>query len=335
MNRKSLVTLLAVPLVGFGSAAQAERVIFEEDFEYLRSFNGEMLHDADTAWSVARPGSNTPLVNVTVTYGVAAGGGRAAGGVSGGGFVQRQIGNFELTEESILQVDMVSALSSRQPGGTSNTTLFNTAVGVGPFHQEFDTVDTAPLHFGSSHDAFYLRLPGWGQFANARDGSGANLFAIGLEIYTCRMTLDLTTGLATYQIRSETREETEFTQLFFNAEQTIDTIQVTDIENFVDWDTVWMRVGASGGARILNVRISDLSGAAELTEWAGYPVDENGWIHTGDLMGSLYVAQAPVGDWGWVWSMDLSNWFWVNEADIGGSMQPGFWSFIVAPPIEN
>lgn len=55
--------------------------------------------------------------------------------------------------------------------------------------------------------------------------------------------------------------------------------------------------------------------------WAGFSVDANGWVNTGDWLGYVNVDKAP-----WIYSDDLDNWMYIEEANVSSS---GGWVFVV------
>lgn len=54
--------------------------------------------------------------------------------------------------------------------------------------------------------------------------------------------------------------------------------------------------------------------AGSSTTWAGFPIDENGYVDTGSWLGILYVTEAP-----WVYSFDLENWMYIDPSGIDAS----------------
>lgn len=54
--------------------------------------------------------------------------------------------------------------------------------------------------------------------------------------------------------------------------------------------------------------------------WAGYPVDANGFVDTGDFMGWIYVGEKP-----WIFSYSLDKYVYMAESDVSAS---GGWGYI-------
>jgi len=71
------------------------------------------------------------------------------------------------------------------------------------------------------------------------------------------------------------------------------------------------------GDRVFHV---DISG--ELPQWAGLPIDENGWVDTGDWMGALYVVEDP-----WIYSAKAGAWLYLPGESISES---GAWTYVPA-----
>lgn len=47
------------------------------------------------------------------------------------------------------------------------------------------------------------------------------------------------------------------------------------------------------------------------TEWAGFPINEDNWVNTGDWMGSLYIGERP-----WVFSDRIHRWIYLPEGNV-------------------
>lgn len=58
------------------------------------------------------------------------------------------------------------------------------------------------------------------------------------------------------------------------------------------------------------------------THWAGYEIDEDGWVDTGSWLGPVYVVHQP-----WVYSMELVKWLFIPEAGVDAN---GGWTYILA-----
>lgn len=63
-----------------------------------------------------------------------------------------------------------------------------------------------------------------------------------------------------------------------------------------------------------------LSEGGAPTGWAGYEIDESGWVDTGGFMGLLY----PVGDF--VYSYSLANWIYLPASFV---TDDGSWSYVL------
>jgi hypothetical protein len=59
------------------------------------------------------------------------------------------------------------------------------------------------------------------------------------------------------------------------------------------------------------------------TEWAGFPVDENGWANTEDWLGWVNVANAP-----WILILNLDGYAWIPESAVSGA---GGWLYVLKP----
>jgi hypothetical protein len=59
------------------------------------------------------------------------------------------------------------------------------------------------------------------------------------------------------------------------------------------------------------------------TEWAGFPVDENGWANTEDWLGWVNVSNAP-----WILILNLDGYAWIPESAVSGS---GGWLYLLKP----
>lgn len=55
--------------------------------------------------------------------------------------------------------------------------------------------------------------------------------------------------------------------------------------------------------------------------WAGFAVNQDGWVDTGDWMGWLYVGYAP-----WVWSQPLETFIYLPEESVSES---GAWVYVL------
>ncbi len=61
-------------------------------------------------------------------------------------------------------------------------------------------------------------------------------------------------------------------------------------------------------------------GLAQSPEWAGYPVDENGWADAADWLGWINVSHAP-----WIHIVALEGWAYIEEPDL---QAPGAWGWL-------
>tara|TARA_B110000037_G_scaffold212998_3_gene266780 strand:+ start:40908 stop:41168 length:261 start_codon:yes stop_codon:yes gene_type:complete len=71
----------------------------------------------------------------------------------------------------------------------------------------------------------------------------------------------------------------------------------------------------------LNLNWLELTGVNLAPNWAGYPVDENGFADTGSFLGSVYVG---AGSWIWIFSID--SWMYLPEANVQAN---GSWGYLV------
>lgn len=96
---------------------------------------------------------------------------------------------------------------------------------------------------------------GWGRTekALAEDGSDWNDFDSG-DIIVLRSVWDRQAGTADLAIKNLTREETEFTPLFFDAAQTKATVDLGESES--KWNTVYVRLTGTKQARLYSASIT-------------------------------------------------------------------------------
>ncbi len=298
---------LAFMLLATAGAAHGQAVIFHEDFESLRWEHGNLLEDFD-GWMLANPQFVSPEINRTETYGV------AAAGTPPGAVVQRHVGNLGLTSESRIQLDMIAAISST----AASAAQFRAAFGIGP--QLPGNVDTAPMHFGIMYNGYFFRRDDWGLEAVARDSSGDAIFPAGVDIHHVRSIWDFSEETARLKSRNLTQGEEEFTSFYFDPSQSIEALGMGDYSDVTTWDTVWIRLGSSLGARVIEITVTDLDKPSNL--WNGLIVDEDGNVDTGHILGSVNVAEAP---WVYVWS--LGQWAYVPDT---GSITNGLWGWLVS-----
>jgi hypothetical protein len=57
--------------------------------------------------------------------------------------------------------------------------------------------------------------------------------------------------------------------------------------------------------------------------WAGYEVDELGWVDTLSWLGYLNVLADP-----WIWSASFNNWMYMPEGSVG---EGGSWAYVISP----
>jgi hypothetical protein len=208
LSFKSLLSLVSV----FAFAASASAQIFSEDFQ--TGFSTGSL-SGQNGWTVGFGASPTPSSTVVFD--------------SPNYFIQStdnsysllNAGNFGLTNSSVvtltfdLFVDSAVAASSR-----------NAAFGIGRFDTTSSTNGVAPI-FGIQGGNWLVRGWSFGTSTNARDTGGIVIPAIADNWYRVQSVWDLgangDVGTATLSIMNLTAGETEFTQLFFDAAQTIAT----------------------------------------------------------------------------------------------------------------
>lgn len=128
---------------------------------------------------------------------------------------------------------------------------------------------------------------------------------VSQTVYTVKLILDTATGAYTVNING--------------ADAASGTAVVGDLDtlNFYKQGTF------GGGATPDFVAIDSisLSGPAAAVGWAGYPVDELGWVDTLTWMGYVNVL---AGDW--IWSASLNNWMYMPESIITES---GSWTYVI------
>lgn len=62
------------------------------------------------------------------------------------------------------------------------------------------------------------------------------------------------------------------------------------------------------------------SAAPDDNKWAGYDIDENGYVNTGDWMGMVYAANEP-----WVWRAETGEWLYIPDTAVTTG---GVWGFM-------
>lgn len=304
--RNTSRSVLIFVLLAMAGTAHGQAVIFHEDFESLRWEHRKLLEGFD-GWTAANPQFVTPEINRTETYGV------AAAGTPPGAVAQRNVGNLGLTPESRIQLDMIAAISNT----AASSAQFRAAFGIGP--QLPGDVDTAPMHFGIMYHGYFFRRDAWGLEAVARDSSGDSVLPVGVDIHHVRAIWDFKEETARLMSRNLTQGEEEFTSYYFNPGQTIDALGMGEYSDVTTWDTVWIRLGSSLGARVIEITVTDLDKPSNI--WNGLIIDEEGNVDTGHVIGKLYVAEAP---WAYIWS--LGRWVYIPET---GSIHNGIWGRFV------
>jgi hypothetical protein len=71
------------------------------------------------------------------------------------------------------------------------------------------------------------------------------------------------------------------------------------------------------GVDNISIETTDSGGNDDM--WGGYPMDEMGYVDTGDWMGFLYVGSTP-----WIWVVDQSKWVYMTEPADGAA---GAWAY--------
>lgn len=69
-----------------------------------------------------------------------------------------------------------------------------------------------------------------------------------------------------------------------------------------------------------NIRIETTDSGGNGDMWAGFPMDAEGFVNTGDWMGWLYAGDRP-----WIWRYDISQWWYIPESSVSDG---GAWAYI-------
>lgn len=106
-----------------------------------------------------------------------------------------------------------------------------------------------------------------------------------------------------------------------DGESTLFSIVRTDeSEAFFTFDTVAFALGSNtaSGFELQQVSIALISEGSGTT-WAGFPLNANGWVDTGDFLGFVY----PMGDF--IYVLDLNTFLFLPESQVSSV---GGWAYI-------
>ena len=93
----------------------------------------------------------------------------------------------------------------------------------------------------------------------------------------------------------------------------------TDVTNGVAYDYAVTAFSDEHGEGELSAVVS-ATPEATADRWAGYEIDSNGWVNTGEWMGMLNVIHAP-----WIYSQLRQDWLFIEESFVS---EDGTWIFI-------
>lgn len=97
---------------------------------------------------------------------------------------------------------------------------------------------------------------GWGRIERALDGTGAYWNDMDSDdIVVFRSVWDLSQNTATLAVKNLTKGETEYTTLYFDANQTQDTVLLGDVSDINLWDDVFVRFTGTRHARLYSYKI--------------------------------------------------------------------------------
>jgi|GEM_PF-7060607 len=223
-----LFSLTSAALIALAPLASAQ--IFEEDFQ-----TGYTTGDLAGQNSWAQGFGATPTPSSTVVN------------QSGDFFISSSVdnsysilnaGNFGLsaTDTITLTFDL------RVTAADSANALF----GIGEYSEASSGNGTPPV-FGIQGGSWAVRGWGFGATVFARDSSSTLIKANVDDWYRVRSTWDLSgTGTGTLEIMNLTDGETNFTQLYFNAGQTVATagleLDDSNADPVADWTGVFVRL---------------------------------------------------------------------------------------------
>jgi len=66
---------------------------------------------------------------------------------------------------------------------------------------------------------------------------------------------------------------------------------------------------------------SELPAGVSKDTWAGYAIDANLWVDTGDFLGNIWVGD----DSDWIWDAPLQHWIWLPESQV---QNDGAWAWV-------
>ncbi len=195
-----------------------------------------------------------------------------------------------------------------------------------------------PLNFGAPHYAGTSDDPGTGLSfynlsANFPDGFYIIVYMGGFVANEGGL---VTNGRTTFYYRPPADNQTALT-----PETLIEATDVTDpgagnykgahyavygskdLPITADFYSLRVDVIAGGAVAINGVQIVSASEEVVSSDWAGYPVDENGWADTADWLGWVNVTNAP-----WIQILALDNYGWIPEEGVSDS---GAWVYVLNP----
>ncbi|NDV61669.1 hypothetical protein G0Q06_04325 [Puniceicoccales bacterium CK1056] len=99
---------------------------------------------------------------------------------------------------------------------------------------------------------------------------------------------------------------------------------------FFPFITIRVDTVDGGAVSICGVQIVSASDVVVKTDWAGYTIDPDGYVDTGDaFMGLLNYGTDPAGMMGWLYSVDVGEWLYIPEAEVVPGT--GGWAYMNDP----
>ncbi len=218
------------------SCLAVENVIYREDFQsgYIEGFLADQ-----NGWKGTR--LHVPPVVVDLE----SEGGWALAPLQTGADHQAEkpTENFGLDPDDTIVLEMTARADPK--GGN-----FGLFFGIGLPAQRQPTA-----YFGLSTKGVHVRGATYGgeqSFAFGADGKPA---LTGTDRVVVRSEWDLTNGQARVFLKNLTKNESEFTQLYFDVGQTVETAPIGETGDAAAWSKVFIRMSGSPGNRIEDIRV--------------------------------------------------------------------------------
>jgi hypothetical protein len=195
-----------------------------------------------------------------------------------------------------------------------------------------------PLNYGAPHYEGTNDDPGTGLSfynlaANFPDGYYIIVYISGFKTNEGGL---ITNGRTTFYYRVPQDNQTPLTpEALIEATDTVDpgagnykeahyaVFGSKDLPLISDFYSIRLDVIAGGAAALCGVQIVSTSEDEVASDWAGYPVDENGWANTEGWLGWVNVTNAP-----WIQILNIDNYGWIPEEGVTDS---GAWVYVLNP----